>query len=85
MNRTTFTENVGQWYLACSEGDCTDSALESLRNTFEYFVWEKGKSYDAHYKTLVQPYFKIMWFGIAIDEDNNTIYSTMHYATEIVN
>lgn len=84
VNRTTFTENVGEGYLSCSEWDCTNDALRSLRNTFDYFAGEKNQSYDAHYRTLVQPYFKIMGFGIAIDEEKNIIYSTMHYGTEIV-
>lgn len=84
VNRTTFTENVGQGYLTCKKGDCTKDALRSLRNTFDYFVGEKNQSYKAHYQTLVKPEFKIMWFGIAVDEKNNTFYSTMHYGTEIV-
>ncbi len=84
IKRATFTENVGQGYFTCKTGDCTAAALTSLRHTFDYFIHEKGTLHDAHYRTIVKKEFKIVWFGIAIDEKNHVLYSTMHYGTEIL-
>jgi hypothetical protein len=84
VNRATHTENVWLSTLYCDGGDCTDEATTSLSWVFDYFIQEKWTNYTAHYDTIVQPYFGEMWFGIAIDEDTDTIYSTMHYATEAI-
>ena len=84
INRATHTENVWLSTLYCDGWDCTDEAATSLSWVFEYFINEKWTSYTADYDTIVQPYFGEMWFGIAIDEDTNMIYSTMHYGTQAV-
>jgi len=84
VNRATHTENVWLSTLYCDWGDCTDEATTSLSWVFDYFINEKWTHYTAHYDTIVQPYFGEMGFGIAIDESTDTIYSTMHYATEAI-
>lgn len=58
-NRSTFTENVGYSYFTCDKGDCTEDAIDSLKNVFAYFISEEGKAYDLHRRTLIHPKFKI--------------------------
>lgn len=83
VNRVTFTENI--WYarFICDSGDCTQSAISSMRKIFDYFVSEEWTVNDAHRRTLMQPYFKIMWMWIAVDEATNRIYVTQHYWTAL--
>jgi uncharacterized protein YkwD len=82
INRSKHTENVGYGYYSCSVSDCTDSLITSIRSTFDFFMSEKGKSYDAHYRSIVNPYFTKMGFDIITVPGENRYYITVHYITE---
>ena len=83
INRSTFTENIGWGIYSCSQSDCTDDLLASIRTTFDFFMSEKGKSYAPHYKSIVQPYFKEIGLGIVLDPNTRRYYLTVHYGTQI--
>ncbi len=82
INRSKHTENVGYGYYSCSADDCTDKLISSIRSTFDFFMSEKGKSYDAHYRSIVQPYFTKMGFDIIVVPSEKRYYITIHYITE---
>lgn len=83
VSRTTFTENIWVATFSCGWWNCTDSAIDSLKHVFTYFRNEEWKEYDAHWRTMIQPFFSIMWIWISVDEDNNKIYIAIHYWTSI--
>lgn len=78
----TTTENVWYGYYRCTQSDCTDELIASIRTTFEFFMSEKGKSYDAHYRSIVQPYFTKIGMDIITEPNENRYYLTVHYVTE---
>lgn len=51
-----------------------------MRRVYEYFERE-GRN-GVHYKTMVAKHLDEVGFGISVDEKNNYIYATMHYAYE---
>lgn len=75
------TENVWYGYYSCNQGDCSDELIESIRSTFDFFMSEKGKSYDAHYRSIINPYFTQMWLDIIVVPSEKRYYITIHYAT----
>ncbi len=82
INRSKNTENVGYGYYACASSDCTESLITSVRSTFDFFMSEKGKSYDAHYRSIVNPYFTKMGFDIIVVPSEKRYYITVHYITQ---
>ncbi len=82
INRAKNTENVGYGYYSCSQSDCTDELIASIRSTYDFFMSEKGKSYDAHYRSIVQPYFTKIGMDIIIVPGERRYYMTIHYITE---
>lgn len=78
----TTTENVGYGYYRCSSSDCTDTLISSIRSTFDFFMSEKWKSYDAHYRSIVQPHFTKIGLAISVIPSENRYYMTIHYITE---
>jgi hypothetical protein len=82
INRSKNTENVWYGYYSCSQSDCTDELISSIRSTFDFFMSEKGKSYDAHYRSIVNPYFTKMGFDIVVVPSEKRYYITVHYITE---
>jgi uncharacterized protein YkwD len=85
VNRITFTENIAWEYYNCSESqpDCTDHMIPQARKAFDFYMSEKGKAYTAHYDSIMQPLFKEIGLGIAVDRSANRYYLTVHYGTEI--
>lgn len=82
ISRAKHTENVGYGRYSCSSLDCTDTLIRSIRTTFEFFMSEKGKSYDAHYRSIVQPNFTKMGLSIIVVPDEQRYYLTVHYITQ---
>jgi hypothetical protein len=82
INRSKHTENVGYGYYNCNSGDCTNSMIQSIRSTFDFFMSEKWKSYDAHYRSIVNPYFTKMGLSIIVVPSEKKYYLTVHYITE---
>ena len=82
INRSKHTENVGYGYYSCSADDCSDELIASIRSTWNFFMSEKWKSYDAHYRSIINPYFTKMWMDIIIIPSEKRYYITIHYITE---
>lgn len=85
VNGSTYVENIGWDYYNCpaSNEDCTDQLIKSIRNTFNFFMSEKGKAYTAHYDSIIHPNFKQIGLGISVDPARKKYYLTVHYATEL--
>ncbi|MBU1445801.1 S-layer homology domain-containing protein [Patescibacteria group bacterium] len=81
----TYVENIAweMYYCKDTEPDCTDAMINSIRKGFNFFVSEKGTSYTAHYDSIINPAFKEIGLGIAVDPTKNKYYLTVHYATKI--
>ena len=81
----THTENIAWEYYNCpeSQDDCTDHMIPQVRKAFDFYMSEKGQAYTAHYDSIMNPYFKIVGLGIAVDRSANRYYLTVHYGTEI--
>ncbi len=82
INRSKHTENVWYGYYTCSSGDCTDKLINSIESTFNFFMSEKGKSYDAHYRSIVNPYFTKIGLSVIVVPSEQRYYLTVHYITE---
>jgi hypothetical protein len=82
MNRSKHTENVGYGYYHCTDSDCTSELIASIRTTWNFFMSEKGKSYDAHYRSIINPYFTKVGMDIIIVPGEKRYYLTMHFITE---
>lgn len=82
INRAKHTENVWYGYYNCNSGDCTDALIESIRSTYDFYMSEKGKSYDAHYRSIVNPYFTKIGLDIIVVPSEKRYYLTVHYITE---
>lgn len=78
----TTTENVGYGYYRCTESDCTDELIAAIRTTYDFFMSEKGKSFDAHYQSIIQPHFTKIWLDIIVEPSDNRYYLTVHYITD---
>jgi len=83
VNRTTFTENIGWGTYTCTTDDCTRSLIRAVRKTFNFYMAERLKPSQPHWKSLVNPEFRQIGLGIAVDEAAGRYYLTVHYATEI--
>ncbi|MBC7503750.1 CAP domain-containing protein, partial [Candidatus Gracilibacteria bacterium] len=82
ISRAKHTENVGYGRYSCSSGDCTESLIQSIRTTFDFFMSEKGKSYDAHYRSIVQPNFTKIGLSVIVVPGEQRYYLTVHYITK---
>lgn len=82
INRSKHTENVWYWYYNCNRQDCTDDLIASIRTTWNFFLSEKGKSYDAHYRTIINPYFTKIGMDIITVPGEKRYYLTSHFITE---
>jgi hypothetical protein len=82
INRAKHTENVGYGHYSCNSTDCTETLIRSIRSTFDFFMSEKGKAYDAHYRSIIQPYFTRIGLDIIIVPSERRYYLTVHYITE---
>lgn len=83
VSRATFTENIGRSTFRCSQEDCTQTAIDAMRTTFNFYLREEGTKNDAHRRTMIHPLFQIVWLWIAVDESIGKFYLTTHYWTEI--
>ena len=87
VSRITHTENIWWGTYSCRDGDCSEELSIATRSTFDYFLSEKWKTYDAHYRSLTQPLFTKIWLGVAVDEISENYYKyylTIHYCTELI-
>ena len=82
INHAKHVENVGYGYYSCSQSDCTDTLINSIESTYNFFMSEKGKSYDAHYRSIIQPYFSRIGLDIIVVPSEHRYYMTIHYITQ---
>ena len=80
----TYSESIGYWYISCREGDCTDALIKATKSTWQFYISEKWRKSQPHYKALIQKNFTMMWVGITVDEKTKRYYITVHYGTKIV-
>jgi uncharacterized protein YkwD len=83
VSRATFTENIGWAPFRCKQQDCTQTAIDAMRTTFDFYVSEEWTTNDAHWRTIIHPLFEIVGLGIAVNESTNKFYLTTHYGTQI--
>ena len=83
VSRATFTENIGRSTFRCRQENCTQIAIDAMRETFEFYLREEGTKNDAHWRTMIHPLFQIVGLGIAVDESAGKFYLTTHYGTEV--
>ena len=84
ISRITFTENIGYGYYNCKYSDCTGALIQAVKSTFNFFMSEKGRAYAPHYDSIVNPHYRQIGLGIALDASSKKYYLTVHYGTEII-
>ena len=83
VNRITFTENIGWNTWNCSSDDCTRELVRAMQQTYRFFLSERGKASRPHWNSLVNPEFKEIGIGFAVDPIKKQVYIAIHYGTEI--
>lgn len=83
VNRATFTENIGWGTYKCTTDDCTRSLIRAVRKTFNFYMAERMKTSQSHWRSLIHPEFRQIGLGIAVNETAGRYYLTVHYATDI--
>lgn len=83
ISRATFTENIGRATFRCKTTDCTQTAIDAMRQTWNFYLREEWTTNDAHRRTLIHPLFTIVGLGIAVDESAGKFYLTTHYGTKL--
>jgi hypothetical protein len=43
----------------CTAEECSDQVIKELRGIFDYYLAEEGTKHDAHFKSMINPYFKV--------------------------
>ncbi len=83
----TFSESIGYGVFTCNDEECSDELIEWIRGTFNFFMSEKGKKYDPHYRAIISPYFSSIGTGIELVKTGKNTYKyylTTHYCTELI-
>jgi uncharacterized protein YkwD len=84
IQRVTHSENIGGGSFSCTDNDCTDELVDSIKSTFDFYMAEKDQEYKPHYNSVMNDYFNEIGLGIAIDETTNKYYLTVHYGTKLI-
>lgn len=79
---TMFSESLGWGYYSCKKADCTDDLIKAISSTFRFFMREKWKSYQPHYRAIVSKNFTDLWLGIAIS--GKRYYLVSHYGKNVI-
>jgi hypothetical protein len=77
-----FSESLWRWYYSCKKSDCTDTLIAAIKKTFAFFMSEKWRRYQPHYKAIVSKEFTSLWLGISIV--GKKYYLVSHYAKNVV-
>lgn len=86
ISRITHSESIWWWIYNCSDWECSDELSESIRETFDFYMSEKWKANNAHYRALTQKYFTNIWLWISVKNMQNNSYKyflTVHYCTNL--
>lgn len=85
----TSSESIWKYWYYCTDWECTDEILESLKIIFDIYMAEKWQSYDAHYRAIIHKDLSKIWIWISVkettDEHYNDFYVTTHYCTKFRN
>lgn len=84
VSTVTFTENIGWGPYNCNSSDCTQTLIDNIRSTFDFYMAEKDKADRPHYNSVMNKYFKEIGLGIVIDSAQKKYYLTVHYGTKIL-
>jgi len=87
INRATNTENIWLGWFYCIDWECSDELITSMKKIFDKYMAEKWTSNDAHYKSIVHPYFTKIWMWLEVEKLDNLYYKfyiTTHYCTELM-
>lgn len=76
VTESTITESVARNTYSCKETDCTDILLQRLKKWFDFFMSEKWKEYDPHYKSIASNSYKKIWLWVAVS--NGRYFLVMH-------
>ena len=78
---TNFSESIWWWYFKCKKADCTESLINSIKSTFNFFMSEKWKKSRPHYNGIVMKNFNLIWLWIAVGSWK--YYLVTHYGTKL--
>ncbi len=83
----TSSESIWQYSYQCTDWECSDELIDSLKEIFNIYMSEKTMTYpsNAHYRAIINNYFTKMWMGISIKKSDNGFYDfyvTTHYCTK---
>lgn len=86
-NWTTSTESIWKFAYYCSDKDCSDELITSLKSIFQLYMNEKWLTYpaNAHYRAIVHNYINYIWLWISIKytwDNRYEYYVATHYCTE---
>ncbi len=73
-------KNIAWRGYNCNKSDCKEELINTLKGSYDYFASEESTN-GAHYRTMVNPYFKEVGVGMAIS--NSKYFFTAHYGTEV--
>ncbi|MFA5916877.1 MAG: CAP domain-containing protein [Candidatus Gracilibacteria bacterium] len=87
INSITNSENIGRGYYKCSDSnDCTNKLIGGIKQVFDMYMAEKGKSNQVHYESIVKKEFSKIGLGIAIKKlgtNSYEFYITTHFCTQL--
>jgi len=78
-----FAENIASNSYTCDSSDCTEELLASLEAIFNEFINEKGQESSPHFDNIIRSDFNQMGLGLAVDEANQKVYITVHFAQAV--
>lgn len=86
----TSSESISKYSYYCTDWECSDELIDSLKEIFNIYMSEKTMTYpsNAHYRAIINNYFTKMWMGISIKKSDNDYYDfyvTTHYCTKFKN
>lgn len=83
IQKMTFSESIGRGYVKCpANADCTEALIKATKSSWSFFMSEKNKKSQPHYKAIVNKNFTMMWVGVSIDPATKKYYLTVHYWTK---
>lgn len=80
---TLFSESIGRWIYSCTKADCTDDLIKAIKSTFKFFMSEKGKASQPHYKGIINKQFTKIGLGIAYNAASKKYFLVTHYSVDV--
>lgn len=81
----THSENIGYWVFSCKDWECSDELIEWIKTTFNFYMSEKNKASQTHYRSIIDPYFTKIWLWIDVQKMSNwkyKYYLTVDHCTQ---